>query len=69
MTMTTKAFWGSIILAAASYTAAAQTTDWRYYAGDAHNTKYSALDQINESNVKRLQVAWRWKSEIGRAHV
>ena len=37
--------------------------DWRYYAGDAHSTKYSALDQITASNVKRLEIAWRWKSD------
>jgi quinoprotein glucose dehydrogenase len=46
----------------------AGTAEWRYYAGDARSTKYSPLDQINESNVKRLQIAWRWKSDnFGRA--
>src|SRR5947207_11766262 len=34
---------------------------WRYYGGDAGNTKYAPLDQINASNVKNLQIAWRWK--------
>ncbi len=34
---------------------------WRYYGGDAGNTKYSPLDQINASNVKDLKMAWRWK--------
>src|SRR5258708_525041 len=42
---------------------AAKTSEWRYYAGDAASTKYSALDQINRSNVKGLKVAWRWKAE------
>ena len=37
-------------------------SEWRQYAGDLHSTKYSPLDQINASNVKQLQVAWRWKS-------
>ena len=37
--------------------------EWRYYGGDAGNTKYSPLDQINATNVKELQIAWRWKSE------
>src|ERR1700734_2126359 len=41
----------------------AQTTNWPYYAGDSRSTKYSPLDQINESNVKNLQIAWRWKSD------
>jgi quinoprotein glucose dehydrogenase len=39
-----------------------RNVEWRYYAGDAHSTKYSPLDQINESNVQQLQIAWRWKS-------
>src|SRR5437764_14754106 len=36
---------------------------WRYYGGDAGNTKYAPLDQINASNVNKLQIAWRWKIE------
>jgi quinoprotein glucose dehydrogenase len=46
--------------------ASGQTTgigaEWHTYASDLHSTKYSPLDQINASNVKQLQVAWRWKS-------
>jgi quinoprotein glucose dehydrogenase len=37
--------------------------EWRHYGGDAGGTKYSPLDQIDASNVKQLQIAWRWKSE------
>lgn len=37
--------------------------EWRYYGGDAGSTKYSPLDQINASNVKQLEIAWRWKAE------
>jgi len=37
--------------------------EWRYYGGDAGTTKYSALDQINASNVKDLKVVWEWKSQ------
>ena len=33
--------------------------------GDLGSTLYSSLDQINVSNVKELQVAWRWKSPDG----
>jgi quinoprotein glucose dehydrogenase len=36
--------------------------EWRHYGGDAAGTKYSPLDQINASNVNRLQIAWRWKT-------
>jgi quinoprotein glucose dehydrogenase len=35
---------------------------WRSYAGDTGSTKYSALDLINKDNVKKLEIAWRWKS-------
>ena len=38
--------------------AAAQ--DWRHYGNDAGMSKYSPLDQINKSNVTRLQVAWEF---------
>jgi quinoprotein glucose dehydrogenase len=36
--------------------------EWPSYGGTAANLKYSALDQINRSNLKQLKVAWRWKS-------
>lgn len=49
-----------------SCAASAQTlppgSEWRYYASDLYSSKYSPLDQINASNVKNLQIAWRWKS-------
>src|SRR5690606_32679346 len=35
-------------------------TTWRSYAGGAHSSQYSALDQINKSNVHRLEVAWKF---------
>jgi len=34
--------------------------EWRNYAGDVHQTKYSPLGQIDKNNVKDLRVAWRW---------
>jgi quinoprotein glucose dehydrogenase len=34
--------------------------EWRNYAGDVHQTKYSPLAQINSDNVKDLRIAWRW---------
>ncbi len=37
--------------------------EWRFYGGDAGSTKYSPLEQINASNVKQLEIAWRWKAE------
>jgi quinoprotein glucose dehydrogenase len=54
------------LAALAAISASAQTVasngEWRQYADDLHSTKYSPLDQISASNVKQLQVAWRWKS-------
>ncbi|PWT84319.1 MAG: pyrroloquinoline quinone-dependent dehydrogenase [Blastocatellia bacterium] len=37
----------------------AQNGEWRDYAGDAANRKYTPLDQINKENVTRLRIAWR----------
>ena len=43
----------------ASRAAAAKPfTTWQSYAGGAHSSQYSALDQINKKNVAKLQVAW-----------
>jgi len=44
-------------------TSRSKSGEWRYYGGDAGSTKYSPLDQINESNVKNLHVAWEWKAQ------
>ena len=35
-------------------------TTWTAYQGGAHSSQYSALDQINKSNVSRLEVAWTY---------
>jgi quinoprotein glucose dehydrogenase len=35
-------------------------TTWQSYAGGGHSSQYSALDQINKSNVAKLQVAWNF---------
>ena len=37
-------------------------TTWETYGGDKHHTKYSSLDQINISNINRLQVAWQYST-------
>src|SRR5262249_34834920 len=36
--------------------------DWPFYGGDPGNTKSSPLNQINKSNVEKLQIAWTWKN-------
>ena len=54
----------SILLAAGAHAQQGATKgEWRFYGGDAGSTKYSPLDQINASNVKQLEIAWRWKAE------
>jgi quinoprotein glucose dehydrogenase len=41
-------------------------SDWGYYGGDALGQHFSSLDQINRSNVARLQVAWTYRTgELG----
>ncbi|MFD1105325.1 PQQ-binding-like beta-propeller repeat protein [Sphingobium olei] len=39
-------------------------TEWRHYAADQANTRYSPLDQINGENFGDLQVAWSFKTDI-----
>lgn len=35
---------------------------WPTYGADHANSKYAALDQIDQNNVKDLHVVWRWRS-------
>jgi len=37
--------------------------EWPYYTADLKGTKYSPVDQINASNFKDLEVAWRFKTD------
>ena len=37
--------------------------EWPYYTADLKGTRYSPLDQINTSNFKDLEVAWRFKTD------
>jgi len=38
--------------------------DWPHYTADMRGTKYSPLDQINATNFGKLEVAWRFKTDI-----
>ena len=42
--------------------------DWVLQTGDYANTRFSKLDQINEANVKKLQVAWTFSTGVLRGH-
>lgn len=43
--------------------AAADTGDWKYYAGDAAATRFSPLSQITRANAARLRPAWTHHTE------
>jgi quinoprotein glucose dehydrogenase len=53
-------------LAGAHFRAYAQDhTTWRDYGGAADSAQYSALKQINRSNVSTLQIAWTYPTGDG----
>ena len=37
--------------------------EWPSYGGDAGNTRYAPLDQIDASNFDQLEIAWRFKTD------
>lgn len=39
-------------------------TEWRYYAADQGNTRYSPLDQISADNFDDLEIAWSFKTDV-----
>ena len=39
----------------------AKDGQWHHYGGDKGSTKYSPLDQIDKSNVDKLERAWEWQ--------
>ena len=53
---------GTALIAFQSRTA---VDEWPAYGGDNRAAKYSALDQINQTNVNKLRIAWRWESPDG----
>jgi len=52
----------AVWLAAGAAAAQAPYTTWRDYKGSPDSSNYSALKQINRSNVGRLGVAWSYDS-------
>src|SRR2546422_7630635 len=49
---------GAVFLPGARTETKDPAREWRHYGGDPGANRYSPLDQINRSNVKRLKVAW-----------
>jgi quinoprotein glucose dehydrogenase len=41
----------------------ARNGDWRAYGGDPGHTRYAPLDQITADNFKKLEIAWRFKTD------
>ena len=39
--------------------------DWQHWGGTAAGTRYVPFDQINASNVDKLQVAWTFRTGVG----
>ncbi len=48
--------------------AAANPNNWAMPALDDANTRYSSLNQINDSNANQLQVAWTFSTGVLRGH-
>jgi quinoprotein glucose dehydrogenase len=38
-------------------------SEWRYWGGDAGQTRYAPLNQISRDTVGRLKIAWRWSAD------
>jgi len=57
-------FWVALRLAFAQ-----DHTTWRDYAGAADSAQYSALRQIDRSNVNRLEIAWTYRTGDDRKYL
>jgi quinoprotein glucose dehydrogenase len=44
--------------------AGTKSGEWRTYGGDLGSTRYVPHDQINAANFSKLQVAWRFKTDV-----
>src|SRR5579862_9063206 len=58
----------AIILTAGLPAVAQNHKTWSDYAGSADAAQYSALTQINRSNVSRLEVAWTYATGDDRRY-
>ncbi len=52
-----------IVLAAGCLTAQSSHNSWNDYGGAADSAQYSALTQINRSNVSQLKIAWSYSTD------
>jgi quinoprotein glucose dehydrogenase len=56
-------FFGCLVWLPGKLPAQSGTGEWRSYAGDLRNFRYSPLDQINANNFSKLEIAWRLKTD------
>src|SRR5882762_3163548 len=61
--------WGGLLLAASFFSTCIfpgckndKYKDWKVYGGGKENTHYSALRQIDTSNVSGLEIAWQFNT-------
>ena len=60
----------AVALACAGFRARAQEhTTWREYGGGADSAQYSALKQIDRSNVGKLEIAWTYPTSDGQKYL
>jgi quinoprotein glucose dehydrogenase len=57
-----------LVLAAAVAGNAQDHSTWREYAGGSDSAQYSALKQINRSNVNKLEIAWTYPTGDDRKY-
>jgi quinoprotein glucose dehydrogenase len=56
------AFGAATLVGQSGPRASTADTEWRFFGSDAGATRYSPANQITASNVRDLQVAWRWSA-------
>jgi quinoprotein glucose dehydrogenase len=54
----------ALITAQAPAQSHGKDTDWPTYAADLAGSRYRPLDQINASNFGKLEIAWRFKTDM-----
>src|ERR1700674_4235159 len=55
--------WVAAELPAQTVPSGTSNGEWRSYAGDLRNFRYSPLDQINADNFNKLEIGWRFKTD------
>src|SRR6202521_2192451 len=55
--------WVAAELPAQTVPSGASNGEWRSYAGDLRNFRYSPLDQIDADNFNKLEIGWRFKTD------